>query len=167
MADGFILNDRIAPLTIKENDMELTVKRFEDLSISELYEILRVRIAVFVVEQECPYQECDERDRHSWHVFLHDEQGIAAYLRVIDASVQCQHVAIGRVLTTRRGQGLGSRILAEGIRLAEEKMDAKEIELEAQTYARLFYEKAGFRQTSDEFFEDGIPHIKMNRTRKL
>ena len=69
-----------------------------------------------MVEQECPYQECDERDRHSWHVFLHDEQGIAAYLRVIDAGVQCQHVAIGRVLTTRRGQGLGSRILKEEIR---------------------------------------------------
>jgi ElaA protein len=145
--------------------MELTIKRFEDLSLSELYEIIRTRVAVFVVEQTCPYQECDERDRHAWHVVLHDEAGIAAYLRVIDANVQCDAVAIGRVLTTRRGVGLGSLILKEGIRVAEEKMNAQVIEIEAQTYAIPFYEKAGFSQTSAEFMEDGIPHVKMRRTK--
>jgi ElaA protein len=143
--------------------MELTIKRYEDLSLDELYEILRTRAAVFVVEQQCPYQDLDCRDRQAWHVFYHDEHGIAAYLRVIDAGVQCQSVAIGRVITTRRGKGFGLKILQEGIRVAEEKMCATSIEIEAQVYAKGFYEKVGFRQTSEEFLEDGITHIKMTR----
>lgn len=141
--------------------MDLVVKRFEELSTPELYELLRVRVAVFVVEQSCPYQEVDGRDAHSYHVYLKDESGVAAYLRVVDKEDSPGEVSIGRVLTVRRGLGLGSRILAEGIRVAKECLGADQIKIEAQTYARAFYEKAGFRQTSEEFLEDGIPHIRM------
>ena len=144
--------------------LELAVKRFDDLSTRELYNILRVRTAVFVVEQQCPYQECDERDLAAWHLWLHDLQGnIAAYARVLPVGVQCAHVAIGRVLTVRRGRGLGSQILTAAIDVARNRLQASVIEIEAQTYARPFYEKAGFRQVSDEFMEDGIPHIRMQR----
>ncbi len=141
--------------------MDLVIKRFEELSIEELYEILKVRIAIFVVEQHCAYQELDNKDRYSYHVFLKDDTGINAYLRVIEKGVSFEEVSIGRVLTSKRGCGLGSRVLREGIKLAKEKMGASKIRIEAQSYAKGFYEKAGFRQVSEEFLEDGIPHIQM------
>ena len=141
--------------------MDLVVKRFEELSVEELYEILRVRVAVFVVEQHCAYQEIDGKDKSSYHVFLRDDTGIQAYLRVIDKGVSFEEVSIGRVLTVKRGCGLGGWILSEGIRVAKEEMRADRIRIEAQSYAKGFYEKAGFRQVSEEFLEDGIPHIQM------
>lgn len=141
--------------------MDLIVKRFEELSIDELYEILQVRFAVFIVEQKCIYPEVDGRDQHSYHVYLKDDTGIKAYLRVVDKGVSHEEVSIGRVLTTKRGIGLGKRILSEGIKVAKERMNADKIVIEAQSYAKKYYEKAGFKQVSEEFMEDGIPHIKM------
>ena len=141
--------------------MELVIRRFEELSVDELYEILRIRAAVFVVEQGCPYQDVDGRDRRAYHIFLRDKDGIQAYLRVMEKGAAMEEVAIGRVLSLRRRQGLASRILEAGIAVAREKLGAGPILLEAQTYARRLYEKAGFRQVSEEFLEDGIPHIRM------
>ena len=141
--------------------MDLVIKQFEELSTDELYEILKARVAVFVVEQNCAYQEIDNKDRYSYHVFLKDDTGIKAYLRVIDKGVSFEEVSIGRVLTLKRGCGLGSKILAEGIKIAKERMNADRIKIEAQTYAKGFYAKAGFKQVSEEFLEDGIPHIQM------
>lgn len=141
--------------------MNLIIKRFEELSADELYEILKVRVEVFVVEQKCAYQDVDNKDRYAYHVYLKDETGIKAYLRVIDKGVSFEEVSIGRVLTLERGCGLGARILLEGIKVAKEKMNAHRIKIEAQSYAKAFYEKAGFIQVSGEFLEDGIPHIQM------
>lgn len=143
--------------------MELIIKKFSQLSTEELYEILRLRVAVFVVEQNCPYQEIDEADKEAYHLWLRDENGIAAYLRVMDRGVTLPEVSIGRVIAARRRMGLGSRILKEGIALAERELAAEKIMLEAQVYARSLYEKAGFVQSSGEFLEDGIPHILMIR----
>nr|WP_312579219.1 GNAT family N-acetyltransferase [Sedimentibacter sp.] len=141
--------------------MDLVVKRFEELSVEELYKILQVRVKVFVMEQNCVYQEIDDKDQHAYHVFLKDDRGIKAYLRVIDKGVSFEEIAIGRVLTLERGCGLGNRILFEGIKVAKERMNADIIKIEAQSYAKEFYEKAGFKQVSEEFLEDGIPHIQM------
>ena len=141
--------------------MELVEKRFEELTTLELYEILKVRAEVFVVEQNCVYQDLDEKDKQAYHVYLKNEEGIQAYLRVLDAGVSFPEVGIGRVMTLKRRCGLGTQILKEGIRVAKEKMNADTIKLEAQVYARSLYEKEGFVQTSEEFLEDGIPHIEM------
>ena len=141
--------------------MTLHVKKFEELTVSELYDLLKLRTAVFVVEQTCPYMELDDRDQKALHVWLEDEGEIAAYLRVLDRGVECGHVSIGRVLAVKRRQGLGSRILKAGIDAAVEFFHADKIYLEAQTYARSLYEKQGFRQISGEFQLDGIPHIRM------
>ena len=141
--------------------MQLVEKRFPELTNTELYEILKVRVNVFVVEQNCPYPELDDRDRDAVHVWLRDENGIQAYLRVMDRDAGRPYVSIGRVLAVRRRQGLGSRILAEGMRVAKERFGAEKICVEAQTYARGLYEKQGFRCVSEEFLEDGIPHIRM------
>lgn len=143
--------------------MELIVKAYGELTRDELFEILKLRNAVFIVEQECPYQDIDETDRVAYHIFLRDEEGIEAYLRVFRSEECPQEARIGRVIAVKRRCGLGSRILKEGIRLAQEKLRAATVGLEAQVYARGLYEKQGFVQISEEFLEDGIPHIEMKR----
>lgn len=141
--------------------MELNIKKYEELTKDELYEILRLRSAVFVVEQHCPWEEIDGKDKNAIHIFLRDNEGIEAYLRVLDRGVSFDEVSIGRVIAVKRRCGLGTRILKEGIHVAKEKYQANKIVIEAQTYAKGLYEKQGFIKTSEEFLEDGIPHIKM------
>ncbi|MBR3354803.1 MAG: GNAT family N-acetyltransferase [Oscillospiraceae bacterium] len=141
--------------------MEVEVKRFSELSTDELYSILELRVAVFVVEQECPYAEVDGLDREAVHVWLEEDGKILAYLRVMDRGVESEYVSLGRLLAARRKEGLGSRVLSEGIRVAKECFGADKIYLEAQVYAKGLYEKQGFRAVSDEFPLDGIPHVKM------
>ena len=141
--------------------MELTVKRFDELDIFELYEILKLRVDVFVVEQNCPYPELDEKDKSAWHVYFREASEIIAYLRVLDPGVSFDTAAIGRVISARRRCGLGTKLMREGIRVVRERMNTDAIKIEAQTYARSFYEQLGFVQTSEEFLEDGIPHIEM------
>ena len=137
------------------------IKHFNDLTLKELHEIYKVRTAVFVVEQKCPYQEVDDADLVSYHLYLKDEQGIQAYIRVIPKGVTMEEVSIGRVISLKRRQGLASKLLKEGIELAKEKFNATYIEIEAQVYVRTLYEKVGFKQVSESFLEDGIEHIKM------
>jgi len=139
--------------------MELMIKSFDQLTTTELYEILKVRTAVFVVEQNCPYQDIDGADLDALHVFLQDKTGIKAYLRVFSEDARTAH--IGRVLTTQRGSGHGGEILKAGICAAREQLRKDAIYLEAQTYAKGFYEREGFRVIGDEFLEDGIPHVPM------
>lgn len=141
--------------------MELTVKHFSELTARELFEIYKLRIDVFVVEQNCPYHDIDDADTASYHVWLQDDDGIEAYLRVLPAGAKFDEVSIGRVIAVKRRQGLGTRIVDAGIGVAQEKFHAGKIKIEAQTYARAMYEKLGFVQVGDEFFEDGIPHIPM------
>lgn len=141
--------------------MELFVKSFEELTKHELYELLQLRVSVFVVEQVCPYQELDGKDLHSHHVFYRENGLIQAYLRVAEQDTNSGRISIGRVLTVKRGSGLGKQIMLAGIRHSRENLGAGSIYIEAQTYAKGFYAQIGFEPISDEFLEDGIPHIKM------
>ena len=141
--------------------MRLFSKTFNELTNLELYEILKRRSDIFVVEQRRPCIELDNRDQDALHVFLRDDDGLQAYLRVMDRGVESENVSIGRVITVKRGRGLGRKIMAEGVRLAKERYGADRVYLEAQVYAKGFYEKCGFRQISDEFILDDIPHIRM------
>lgn len=141
--------------------MELTVKHFSQLTRDELFAIYKLRVAVFVVEQQCAYPEVDDADKTAYHLWLSDAGGIQAYLRVLPPHTTFDTASIGRVIAVKRRQGLGGRIVAEGICAAREKFGADAITIEAQTYARSLYEKAGFVQSSEEFLEDGIPHIQM------
>lgn len=143
--------------------MELKVKTFAQLANTELYAILKLRVDVFVVEQACPYPEVDGRDEGSLHVWLEQDGQILAYLRVLDRGVESEYVSIGRVIAARRRQGLGSEIMKAGIRVAQEHFHAEAIYLEGQVYAQGFYESLGFRQISEPYLEDNIPHIKMLR----
>ncbi|MCR4860694.1 MAG: GNAT family N-acetyltransferase [Bacteroidales bacterium] len=144
--------------------MQTIVKTFPELSTEELYEILRTREAVFIVEQNCPYPEADGRDYDAVHLFCRGGDGrVKAYLRLYAKKDEPGTVQVGRVVTTERGTGLGRRILSEGVRYAIAEMGARELYLEAQVYAVGFYEKEGFRVCSEEFLEDGIPHVAMRR----
>ena len=141
--------------------MDLYIKHFNELTTTELYRILRARAEIFVVEQDCVYQDLDNKDLNAWHVWFEDEDGVAAYCRVLDKGVSFEDAAVGRVISARRRKGFGTIVLKEGIRLAKEKFGADKITIEAQVYARKFYENGGFKQVSEEFLEDGIPHILM------
>lgn len=141
--------------------MELKIKHFSELSAQELFAIYKLRVSVFVVEQNCPYQEVDDADEHAYHVWFEDEDGIEAYLRVVEPGVVFPECAIGRVIAVKRCCGLGTKIVSAGLRAAQERYGAEAVRIEAQTYARKLYEGLGFVQTSEKFLEDGIPHIGM------
>ena len=134
-------------------------KYFDELSTKELYEILRARAEIFVVEQNCVYQDLDGIDYESLHVFEEEDGKVTAYLRAFfknDDTVQ-----MGRVLTLRHGEGLGGKLLREGIAQIRARMLPAQICIDAQCYATGFYEREGFRICSEEFLEDGIPHVQM------
>ena len=144
--------------------MELIVKHFSELSAEELFEIYKLRVSVFVVEQECPYHEVDDADCAAYHLWLKDEDGIEAYARVLPKGTTFEDVSIGRVIAVKRRCGLGGKIVEAAINVAETKFHADKITIEAQVYARSLYEQHEFQQISEEFLEDGIPHIRMQRT---
>ncbi|MFC4000714.1 GNAT family N-acetyltransferase [Prauserella oleivorans] len=138
-------------------------RRGPELTAAELHDLLRLRVDVFVVEQECPYPEIDGLDllpktRHIWQPA--ENGGVAGYLRLLQEPDGV--VRIGRVCTSlpARGSGLGARLMEAALDHAGEA----ECVLNAQTYAQGFYARFGFRPEGDEFDEDGIPHIAMRRS---
>ena len=136
-------------------------KSFHQLTVDELYELLRVRSEVFVVEQNCAYQDMDGDDQQSIHLWLTVADKVVALARVCPAGTHMKEISIGRVITTERGKGYGKQIMLHAIDAAIDYFDAKILEIEAQEYARGFYESVGFRQSSESFMLDGIPHIRM------
>ncbi|MBE6877848.1 MAG: GNAT family N-acetyltransferase [Ruminococcaceae bacterium] len=140
--------------------MEIIVKTFHQLTTDELYEILKIRCAVFVVEQNCPYQDIDGTDKRALHLFLKDENGdIVSYLRIFEKDENTAQ--IGRVVTAVRRKGYGTQLLKEAMVQAKQHFGKSRIYLEAQTYALPFYSAQGFVPFGEEFLEDGIPHIRM------
>ena len=140
--------------------MKLIVKYFDDLTTKELYELLKARISIFVLEQNRVYQDLDDKDYHSLHVFFEDNGEVVACLRAF--LKEDNVVQIGRVLTLYHGNGLGGKLLKEGIAQIQNKMNPKKIYIEAQCYATGFYEREGFKICSEEFLKDGIPHVAMD-----
>ena len=143
--------------------METIIKLYKDLTIDELYEILKLRSIVFVVEQNCVYQDLDDLDKTSYHIFMKekDKPEIKVYLRVFEKDKDTAQ--IGRVVTAqdKRRKGYASELIKKGIEIAKNEMKKNKVYLEGQVYAAKLYEKLGFKIISDEFLEDGIPHYKM------
>lgn len=146
-------------MSVIDNNMNIKVQSFHDLTTKELYVILKVRAAVFVVEQKCLYQDMDDIDFTATHVTLLKDDEIAAYARVFcDKHSGTWH--IGRVLTVLRGMGYGVPLMNEAINVAR-RAGAEAVEIDAQSYAIGFYEKVGFQVCSDEYLIDGILHKRM------
>ena len=142
------------------NNPLLHKKAFQELTMEELYELLRVRSEVFVDEQDCAYQDMDGDDQQSIHLWLTFQKKIAL-ARMCPASTHMKEISIGRVITTERAKGYSKQIMIHAIDAAIEYFRATVIDIEAQEYAKGFYERVAFRQSSDTFLFDGIHHIKM------
>lgn len=141
--------------------MNTIVKTFQELTLEELYEILKLRQDVFMIEQSCPEPDLDYVDQKSYHVFINEDNEIKAYLRVIPAGVVHEYTVIGRVVAKTKRAGHGTIVMNAGISTAKEKLNATKIKINAQSYAIPFYEQFGFQVTSEEFIEANIPHKQM------
>lgn len=141
--------------------MEFIAKPFEELSTTELYEILKSRCEVFMLEQRIICQDMDDVDYKSLHCFYCADERVVAYLRAFRSEEAEDTFVIGRVLTLEHKKGMGSRLMNETVALLKEKYACKKISLHAQTQAIGFYEKCSFVVASDEFMEEGVPHVTM------
>lgn len=141
--------------------MNITAKKFDELTTIELYEILKARAEIFIMEQNINYQDMDDIDYRSLHCFIKEGDKIIAYLRAFYKNEDKSVVKIGRVLTLEHGKGVGRVLLEEGLKAIKEKMQCSKIYIEAQKHAIGFYEKFGFVTTSGEFMEEGIIHVAM------
>ncbi len=142
-----------------------TIKKFDELSVQELYAVLRLRSEVFVVEQNCVFQDMDNKDQSSWHLMGWENDQLIAYTRLIPPGVLHGYTSIGRVITsqTARGTGIGKRLMEKSIQEATDRFGKLPIKIGAQLYLREFYNSFGFKQSSDIYDEDGIDHIEMIR----
>ena len=142
--------------------MEIKAKFFDELTTKELYEIIKARMEIFVVEQNCNYQDLDDVDFSALHIFIEDEnKRVIAYLRAFRLDDAPETVRIGRVLTLEHGRGTGGKLLKGALEIIKEKFAPKKIYVESQTHAIGFYEREGFRICSEEFLDVGIPHKGM------
>ncbi|SDD49700.1 GNAT family N-acetyltransferase [Pedobacter soli] len=139
------------------------VKAFCDLSPDELYQIMRLRIEVFVIEQQCFYQDADNKDQQCHHLMLFKDNELVAYARIVPAGLSFEEASIGRVITSAqvRGTGAGKVLMEAAMQTCRQIFGNVPIRIGAQTYAQAFYAALGFETSGDEFMEDGIPHIEM------
>lgn len=140
--------------------MNFKAKNFNELSLTELYEILKVRSRVFIVELGMKCQDIDGADADSRHFFIEEKGEVVAYLRAFYEDNKTS-VRIGRVLSATHGKGLGKEIMLKATQDIKKNMPCKKICLDSQKHAIGFYEKLGFKTVSGEFLEEGVLHVKM------
>jgi len=143
--------------------MKVSVKRFNELSTEELYQILRLRSEVFVVEQDCVYQDVDNKDQKALHIIGNKDGEVVAYTRVFKPGDYFNNVSIGRVVVSQdqRKYGLGKQIMQASLAAIDQRFPDKAIEISAQSYLLKFYTALGFSAFGEEYLEDGIPHRRM------
>ncbi|WP_419750697.1 GNAT family N-acetyltransferase [Terrisporobacter petrolearius] len=143
--------------------MNWKIKKFNELNIEEIYKILALRNEIFIVEQECPYLDCDDKDLNSYHLFLRENGEIVSYLRILEKGVSYDEISIGRVAVKKsyRGKGISRKMMLQAIEFIENNLTENTIKIQAQAYLLDFYSSLGFKAVSEEYLEDNIPHIDM------
>ncbi|CAM1338899.1 GNAT family N-acetyltransferase [Tenacibaculum aestuarii] len=143
--------------------MNITIKTFQELTTSELYELLQLRSEVFVVEQDCVYQDIDGKDLKALHVLGEKEGKIVGYTRLFNSGEYFNTPSIGRVVVkeSERKYGYGHDLIKASIKAIVDNYNETTITISAQTYLQKFYESHGFKQIGEGYLEDGIPHIRM------
>ena len=141
----------------------IITKIFSELTTEELYQILRLRSEVFVVEQDCIYQDLDNKDQKAIHLYFKENDEILAYTRIFKAGYYYENPSIGRVVVSKknRGKDVGKKIMIDSIEYIKQNIKGKKIELSAQKYLDKFYKDLGFYKTGEDYLEDGIPHQRM------
>ncbi len=145
--------------------MTWVLKKFNELTVDDLYAILYLRSEVFVVEQNCVYHDPDGKDQRAWHLMGLEDGKLVAYARIFEAGVTYPEPSIGRVVTapSKRRSGLGRKLMETSIEHCEKLFGKTSISLGAQMYLKKFYESLGFIVSGKEYIEDGIPHVTMTR----
>lgn len=145
--------------------MKFSTKSFQELTTTELYQILQLRSEVFVVEQDCVYQDLDFKDQKALHVIGFKNDKIVAYTRIFKSGDYFKNASIGRVVVqeNERKYGYGHHLMKASIKAIKENFKEDIITISAQVYLKKFYESHGFYQVGEEYLEDGIPHIRMDR----
>jgi ElaA protein len=148
--------------------MNWMLKHFDDLTAKELYNILQLRNEVFIVEQNCPYQDLDNKDLYAFHLMGMKENKLLAYSRLLAPGISYSESSIGRVVSSpgARKTGIGKKLMKESIVQIKNLFQTDTIRIGAQLYLKNFYESFGFIQTGDTYLEDNIPHIIMLRKPK-
>jgi ElaA protein len=145
--------------------ISFTCLPFNKLTVNELYEIMRLRQIVFVVEQNCVFVDADNKDQPAWHLMGRDSEGeLVAYTRLLPMGISYpDYASIGRVINSQkvRGQGVGKLLIEESIRKMQELYPNQPVKIGAQTYLLGFYESLGFVSTGEDYLEDDIPHTVM------
>ncbi|HCL83625.1 MAG TPA: GNAT family N-acetyltransferase [Chitinophagaceae bacterium] len=148
--------------------MNWILKPFEELTPKELYSILQLRNEVFIVEQNCPYQDCDNKDLRAWHLMGMQNDQLLAYSRLLAPGISYSESSIGRVVSSpsARKTGMGKKLMRESIAHVRNLFQTDTIRIGAQLYLKKFYESFGFIAEGDTYLEDNIPHIQMLRKPK-
>jgi len=139
-------------------------RAFKDLSVDEYFEILHLRIEIFVVEQDCPYQEVDEKDRQSFHLFGRTENDkIIAVTRILPHGISYNEISVGRVALKKeyRGKRIADQLMEESFKFIKNEFGEQPIRISAQQYLLNYYRKHGFKQVGEMYLEDNIPHLEM------
>ena len=146
--------------------IDFTIKTFSELSSEDIYEMLRLRSEVFVVEQDCVYQDIDNKDQKAYHVLGFKNNQLIAYSRIFDAGDYFEFPSIGRIVVKEEERKFkyGHELVDTSIQYITQNFQEKNILISAQTYLTKFYNSHGFHQKGERYLEDGIPHIKMLRT---
>lgn len=140
------------------------IKTFSELSLDELYALLRVRNQVFIVEQNAVYQDLDGDDQAAIHLWKTENGEIKSMARITPAGKHLEEDSIGRIITTERGKGLGLELVRKALEVARERLGARRILIQAQEQAKGFYEKIGFVAISEPYMHEGLPHLDMTYT---
>lgn len=141
------------------------IKTFDEFTVPELYNVLKARIDVFVIEQNCPYEDLDNYDQKAIHIWAEEDGEVLANCRVFDKGIKYDEASLGRVLTTEkaRGKNLGRQLIKHAIETIESRYNTSEIRISAQDYLLKFYSEFGFEDTGKKYLEDDIPHTEMLR----
>lgn len=141
------------------------IKTFDEFTVPELYAVLKARIDVFVIEQNCPYPDLDNYDQKAVHIWAEENGNVLAYCRIFDKGIKYDETSIGRVLTTElaRGKSLGKLLIKYAVETIENRFRTSEIRISAQDYLLKFYGDFGFEDTGKKYLEDDIPHTEMIR----
>ena len=141
------------------------VKSFDELTVPELYKIIKARVDIFVVEQNAPYSDLDDYDQKALHFWAETKDGdLLAYCRLFDCGIKYEEASIGRVISTplARGKGYGKQLISYAVQIIESNFRTKKIRISAQDYLLPFYKNHGFIETNKRYLEDGIPHTEMH-----